>query len=141
LAPGSAHRCWSYLDRGRYEKQILRLGSVTDRVHLVLFEDLVRDPRRALSWIRRRLGLLPVADNSLARFEARRLPDAPDSQASAPRPLSPTSSTPAPEIAPRRELSSEELLAELEADPRLGGERVVGLVRFGHRVAPPEREA
>lgn len=89
-------------------------------LHPVRPVDLGRDPRRALAWIRRRLGLLPVADDSLAHFEARRLPDAPDPQPSAPRPLPPA----APSTPPaRRELSSEELLAELEADPRLGGER------------------
>jgi hypothetical protein len=79
--------------------------------------DLGRDPKRAIAWIRRRLGLLGVRDDAPVRFENRRLPDAPAPEArEAPTPAGPPFTPMSPE---RRELSSDELLTALEADPRL----------------------
>jgi hypothetical protein len=89
-------------------------------LHEVRPVDLGRDPKLAFTWIRRRLGLLPATATEAPRFEARRLPDAPAPEAlTAQRIAQPDPIAPAPAAPARRELSSEELLAALESDPRL----------------------
>lgn len=82
--------------------------------------DLGRDPRRALAWIRRRLGLIETKEESGVTFEGRRLPDAPSAE---PRTTLPATSV-RPEVTTPQApaavgLSTDELLAALEADPRL----------------------
>lgn len=86
--------------------------------------DLGRDPRRALAWIRRRLGLIETREESGVTFEGRRLPDAPSAEprsvlsATSVRPEAATPQTPV-----TAGLSTDELLAALEADPRLNDPR------------------
>ena len=82
--------------------------------------DLGRVPHRALAWIRRRLGLIETGEESGVTFEGRRLPDAPSAE---PRSVLPaTSARPevdTPQAPVATGLSTDELLAALEADPRL----------------------
>ena len=59
LAPDSAHRHASYRDRGRYAAQIGHLVSLTTRVHVVLFGDLIDDPERTMAGVHHFLGLEP----------------------------------------------------------------------------------
>ncbi len=47
----SAHRISSYLDRGRYARQLERLRSITENYHVVLFNDLVANPVQVLDGI------------------------------------------------------------------------------------------
>ena len=86
--------------------------------------DLGRDPRRALAWIRRRLGLIETKEGSGATFEGRRLPDAPSAEPRSALPA--TSAHPevtTPQVPEAPGLSTDELLAALEADPRLNDPR------------------
>jgi hypothetical protein len=60
LAPDSAHRHSSYLDRGRYDKQLDRLRDVAAHVLVVRFEELVASPQRVLDAVTAFLGVDPL---------------------------------------------------------------------------------
>jgi hypothetical protein len=57
LAPDSAHRHSSYLDRGRYAVQLRRLAALTERHHIVYFRDLVERPEATIARVVEFLGL------------------------------------------------------------------------------------
>ena len=59
LAPGSAHRTASYMDRGRYVEQLRRLAAEARHVHHVHLAQLVREPGRVLDGVFDFLGLDP----------------------------------------------------------------------------------
>ena len=66
LSAQSAHRHFSYVDRGRYGRQLKHLYSLTNRHHVVLFSDLLAHPQRVVDGI---CDFLEVA-----RFEIEHLP-------------------------------------------------------------------
>lgn len=57
LAPNSAHRHFSYLDRGRYERQVAHLRRLTPHHKIVLFEDLLERTEDVINDIYRFLGV------------------------------------------------------------------------------------
>lgn len=48
LAPHSAHRHFSYIDRGRYSKQLQRLSSITPNYLVLNFSDLLTSPQETM---------------------------------------------------------------------------------------------
>lgn len=66
----SAHREWSYVDRGRYGPQLERLHSLIDNVHVVIFEQMITDPRATLLGIHRFLGIEEREDTSLEHLNS-----------------------------------------------------------------------
>ena len=57
LVWGSAHRQWSYVDRGRYDVQLHRLLGLSSSVHVVLFEELLRSPQAVIDGVCDFLGV------------------------------------------------------------------------------------
>lgn len=70
LAADSAQRHASYRDRGRYGAQLERLAALTEHYHVVLLDELVRDPDRTLDGIHRFLGLTSPATSTVPRLNA-----------------------------------------------------------------------
>ena len=57
LGDTSAHRRWSYVDRGRYAPQLERLRSLTENVHVATFEQMIGDTAPTLRRILRFIGV------------------------------------------------------------------------------------
>lgn len=70
LAAESAHRVASYVDRGRYDKQLQALLSRTSAVHVVLFDALIRSPEACVAGVVDFLGLAPAALGEFPRMNA-----------------------------------------------------------------------
>ena len=68
LAENSAHRHWSYLDRGRYESQIRRILDLTPHLLLVDFDLLVRSTSASMERVFDFLGLEAVSIPTLPRL-------------------------------------------------------------------------
>jgi hypothetical protein len=65
LEPNSAHRHFSYIDRGRYEMQLARLLSHTSNVIIVNFHELTTSPSTVLDDIFQFLGLSTLSAPTL----------------------------------------------------------------------------
>ena len=66
----SAHRNWSYLDRGKYHRQIRRLSGLFPHAMIIPFPKIMSQPRELLIDIQRYLGIevtdleiLPIQNN------------------------------------------------------------------------------
>jgi hypothetical protein len=70
LAANSAHRHFSYRDRGRYAQQLRHLSSLTDQYLVVTLGDLIADPGATLDRIYRFLGLPPHPVGSLPHLNS-----------------------------------------------------------------------
>jgi hypothetical protein len=65
LELNSAHRHFSYVDRGRFEVQLARLSSLTSNVIIVNFHELISSPSTVINEIFRFLGLSPLSAPTL----------------------------------------------------------------------------
>jgi hypothetical protein len=70
LADGSAHRVWSYRDRGRYAGQLRRVAALVPNLHVTTLADLGADPIGEVTAIHRFLGLEEVPPGPLPRLNA-----------------------------------------------------------------------
>lgn len=68
LARGSAHRRWSYVDRGRYDIQLQRLMALSTSVHVVLFEEMLRSPQTVIDGVCDFLGIERMMITALPRL-------------------------------------------------------------------------
>ena len=72
LDPGSAHRTFSYVDRGRYERQLRRLYTIFPDALVLRFAQLVDAPDEILALVQRHVGLEPHPSVTIASVAAYR---------------------------------------------------------------------
>jgi len=70
LARRSAHRKSSYVDRGRYDVQLRRLMVLSQSVHVVLFEEMIRSPQSVIDGVYDFLGVERVSLGALPHLNA-----------------------------------------------------------------------
>ena len=70
LAPDSAHRHFSYLDRSRYAPQLLKLQALTKNTHVVLFSEMLAKPQRVLDDIFEFLDLPTIRINEIPQLNS-----------------------------------------------------------------------
>lgn len=72
LAVGSAHRTASFVDRGRYSRQLRRLFALSQHVHVTTLADLVHDTAGEMARMFEFLGLPPVVVSEAPRLNTGR---------------------------------------------------------------------
>lgn len=70
LAVDSAHRIFSYVDRGRYERQVDTISSLTRNLMVIGFTDLVTSPGEVINAVFKFLGLEPLPSPDLPSLNA-----------------------------------------------------------------------
>lgn len=71
LGSHSAHRHFSYIDRGRYTKQLQRLSSLTPNYLIIEFSDLFTHPQATMDSIFAFLGLSSINIENVPKLNAR----------------------------------------------------------------------
>lgn len=71
LASDSAHRHFSYLDRGRYVIQMQRLSSLSENFYIIWLTDLLTNPQGVMNHVFEFLDLHPIVIDEVPRLNAR----------------------------------------------------------------------
>ena len=71
LMDSSAHRHFSYLDRGRYSQQLQRLSALSQNFLVISFSDLITNPQNVMNRIFTFLDLSPITVGEVPHLNSR----------------------------------------------------------------------